>query len=378
VNFTYTEDQLAIKDVADKIFRDMAADDKIKVCFSEDKPFHKALWKTLGESGLIAATLPAEVGGSEMGMTELSLVIEAQGTSVAPIPFIETVVECAMPIAKFANTELQQRVLPRVTAGDTVLSAVRPYDGLQDLQPLTVKADGDNWVLNGVSALVSYAPLANGFLIVAHNDAEKDGFWVGYCDADISGLTQVKQNSITSEAVAQLTFENVIVAARDVIAVDEKANELIEWQTQRTYAAIASQQIGVLKDGLRRAAEYTTERKQFGRPLSKFQAVAQQAADAYMAIEALRGVSWRALDDIDSGRDAALSARVAKFWVCEAGHIAGHIFLHIHGGIGQDLDYPLHRYFTWAKRNENYLGAATKMSVALGDIIKAAPEKVAI
>mgnify|MGYP002700537718 FL=1 len=97
-----------------------------------------------------------------------------------------------------------------------------------------------------------------------------------------------------------------------------------------------------------------------------------------MAIEALRGVSWRALDDIDSGRDAALSARVAKFWVCEAGHIAGHIFLHIHGGIGQDLDYPLHRYFTWAKRNENYLGAATKQSVAIGDIIKVAPEKVAI
>ncbi len=378
MNFTYTEDQLAIKDVADKIFRDMAADDKIKVCFSEDKPFHKALWKTLGESGLIAATLPAEVGGSEMGMTELSLVLEAQGSSVAPIPFVETVVECAMPIAQFANAELQQRVLPSVSAGDTVLSAVRPYSGLQDFQPLTVKADGDNWVLNGVSALVSYAPLANGFLVVAHNETKQGASWVGYCDANISGLTQVKQNSSTSEAVAQLTFENVVITAKDVIAVDEKAEELIEWQAQRTYAAIASQQIGVLKDGLRRAAEYTTERKQFGRPLSKFQAVAQQAADAYMAIEALRGVSWRALDDIDSGRDAALSARVAKFWVCEAGHIAGHIFLHIHGGIGQDLDYPLHRYFTWAKRNENYLGAATKQSVALGDIIKAAPEKVAI
>jgi len=378
VNFTYTEDQLAIKDVADKIFRDMAADDKVKECFSEDKPFHKALWKTLGESGLIAATLPAEIGGSEMGMTELSLVIEAQGTSVAPIPFVETVVECAMPIAKFATAELQQRVLPSVNAGDAVLSAVRPYEGLRDVKPLTAVVDGDNWVLNGVSGLVSYAPLASGFLVIAHNESNKGGSWVGYCDASISGLTQVAQNSTTSEAVAQLTFENVIVAVKDVIAVDEKANELIEWQVQRAFAAIASQQIGVLKDGLRRAAEYTTERKQFGRPLSKFQAVAQQAADAYMAIEALRGVCWRALDDLDSGRDAALSARVAKFWVCEAGHIAGHIFLHIHGGIGQDLDYPLHRYFTWAKRNENYLGAATKQSVALGDIIKEAPEKVAI
>lgn len=376
MNFTYTEDQLAIKDVADKIFRDMATDDQVKDCFNQAEPFHQELWKTLGESGLIAATLPAEVGGSEMGMTELSLIIEGQGASVAPIPFVETVVECAMPMAAFADAELQQRVLPKVSAGDAILSAVRPYEGLQDLQPLCAAEQGDGWVLNGVSSLVSYAPMATGFLVVANTGAAES--WVGYCEAGVAGLSQTKQRSTTSESIAQLTFDNVVIPAADVIAVGEKANELIEWQAQRTYAAIAAQQIGVLKDGLRRAAEYTTERKQFGRPLSKFQAVAQQAADAYMAIEALRGVCWRALDDLDSGRDAALSSRVAKFWVCEAGHIAGHIFLHIHGGIGQDLDYPLHRYFTWAKRNENYLGAAAKQSVALGDIIKKAPEKVAI
>jgi len=376
VNFTYTEDQLAIKDVSDKIFRDMAADDQVKACFNEEAPFHKALWKTLAESGLIAATLPASVGGSEMGMTELSLILEGQGASVAPIPFVETVVECAMPIAQFADAELQQKVLPKVNEGECILAAVRPYAGLQGFAPLTAKAKGESWELEGVSSLVSYGPLANGFLVIA--STEEGESWVGYCDAGIAGLTQVQQSSTTSEAVAQLTFSGVTIQSADVIAVGAKADELIEWQTQRTFAAIAAQQVGVLKDGLRRAAEYTTERKQFGRPLSKFQAVAQQAADAYMAIEALRGVSWRALDDIDSGRDAALSSRVAKFWVCEAGHIAGHIFLHIHGGIGQDLDYPLHRYFTWAKRNENYLGAATKQSVALGALIQNAPEKVAI
>jgi len=266
----------------------------------------------LAESGLIAATLPASVGGSEMGMTELSLILEGQGASVAPIPFVETVVECAMPIAQFADAELQQKVLPKVNEGECILAAVRPYAGLQGFAPLTAKAKGESWELEGVSSLVSYGPLANGFLVIA--STEEGESWVGYCDAGIAGLTQVQQSSTTSEAVAQLTFSGVTIQSADVIAVGAKADELIEWQTQRTFAAIAAQQVGVLKDGLRRAAEYTTERKQFGRPLSKFQAVAQQAADAYMAIEALRGVSWRALDDIDSGRDAALSSRVAKFW----------------------------------------------------------------
>ncbi len=97
-----------------------------------------------------------------------------------------------------------------------------------------------------------------------------------------------------------------------------------------------------------------------------------------MAVEALRGVYWRALDDIDNTGSAELSARVAKFWICESGHIAAHIFLHLHGGIGQDLDYPLHRFFIWAKKNELYLGAASTHSVALGKLICAHPEKAAV
>lgn len=371
MDFSFTEDQQTIKDVADKIFRDLCDDEAIRECFKDEKPLHKNLWQTLGENGLLAAPLPASFGGSELGLTEICLIIEGQGTAVAPIPLIETVIECALPIAEFAQDELKKRVLPGVATGEIMLSAVRPYQGLRDKTPLAASQNGDAWALNGESSLVSYAPVANGFLVIA-------GDFVGYVDANVEGLAITEQTSMSGETCGHLKFDNVQVAADNVVATGDDVAQLIEWQQQRTYVAMAAQQVGILKEGLQRAAEYTVERKQFGKPLASFQAVAQQAADAYMAIEALRGVYWRALDDIEAGRDAKLSSRVAKFWVAEAGHIAAHILLHIHGGIGQDLDYPAHRYFIWAKQNENYMGAANKFSAELGQLIKDDPEAVAV
>ncbi|CBL43881.1 predicted acyl-CoA dehydrogenase [gamma proteobacterium HdN1] len=376
MNFNYSEDQLTIRDAAERIFRDLCADDALRDLYRKEPPFHRELWQALASAGLLAATLPAEFGGSEMGMTELGQVLELHGKSVAPIPLVETVVECAMPIAQFGGDALKKRVLPGVAGGEILLSFVRPYQGLRDREPLSVSKQGDSWKLNGASALVNYAPLANGFLVTA-TSLEGEA-WVGYCDANAAGIEVVAQRSTSAELAGHISFSNVEVSAENTLAFGEQANELLEWQVQRIYTATAAQQVGVLAEGLRRAAEYTNERKQFGRSISSFQSVAQQAADAWMAIEALRGVYWRALDDLENVGQAEISARVAKFWIAEAGHVAAHIFLHLHGGMGQDLDYPLHRFFLWAKKNEIYRGGASTQAAALGALIAAHPERVAV
>lgn len=374
MNFSFTEDQLTIKDVADKIFRDLCDDESIRKVYQDPQPFHKALWDQLGESGLLATTLPGQFGGSELGLTELCLIIEGQGKAVAPIPLLETVVECAMPIAEFASDSLKAKVLGEVASGNQLLAAVRPYQGLRDKTPLRATQKGNGWLLNGDSALVSYAPLADGYLVTAKQDSGLP--WLGYVQADAEGIKATSQKSMSGEVTGHIQFTDVLVTDEDVLGEGDSAAAMIEWQQQRTYIALAAQQVGILQEGIQRAADYTKERKQFGKPLASFQAVAQQAADAYMAVEALRGVYWRALGDVEAGVGAQLSSRVAKFWVAEAGHIAAHIFLHIHGGIGQDLDYPAHRFFIWAKQNENYLGGANEFASALGECIREQPQTV--
>ncbi|MCP5019214.1 MAG: acyl-CoA/acyl-ACP dehydrogenase [Ketobacter sp.] len=378
MNFSYNEDQQAIQDVAVRMFRDLCGDEDIKNIYKAELPLHSDLWQQVAQSGLLGTPLPAEYGGSEMGMTELCLVLEEQGKAVAPIPVLESVVEAAMPIAQFAPAALKQSVLPGVISGKDILSAVRPYSGLQDHAPLTATQQGDQWILQGYSNLVGYAKVASGFLVTAL--LADGGHWVGYVAADCNGVSITGQRATNGESSGHLQFNGVTVNAEHLIATHGEADALLQWQRQRTYAAMASIQLGVLKEGLQRAAQYTTERTQFGRPLASFQAVSQQAADGYMAIEALRGVTWRLLDILDNGGadelQTSLAAHSVKYWICESGHIAAHVFLHIHGGIGQDLDYPVHRFFSWAKKNEIYLGGADQHAAELGKLIQSCPEAV--
>ncbi len=375
MNFNYSEDQLAIKDVADRMFRDLGGDDTIKQCFKAEQPFHAELWQQLGGAGLLGTALPAEFGGSEMGMTELCIVLEAQGRSVAPVPLIESIVACALPIAQFGGDSLKKSLLPAVTSGEKILAPVRPYSGLQKLAPLSATTSANGWTLNGISTLSLYAPIAHGFLVEA--SLGNGSRWVGYCDASSKGISITAQKAGSGETAGQIRFDNVDVKNGNCIAVGDEADALLEWQSLRLYTALAAQQVGILREAMQRTATYTNERKQFNRALSSFQAVAQQAADGYMAVEALQGVLWRALDDLDNGNGlAALSSRVAKFWLCDSGHKAAHIFLHLHGGIGQDLDYPLHRFFTWAKKNELMFGNAQQHSAALGKLIAENPQWV--
>lgn len=375
MNFNYSEDQLAIKDVADRMFRDLGSDDTIKQCFKAEKPFHAELWQQLSSAGLLGTALPAEFGGSDMGMTELCIVLEAQGRAVAPVPLVESIVACALPIAQFGGDSLKKSLLPAVVSGEKILASVRPYNGLQRLAPLSATTSANGWILNGVSTLSLYAPIANGFLVEAN--LGNGGKWVGYCDASSKGISITTQKAGSGETAGQIRFDNVEVKNGNCIAVGDEADALLEWQSLRLFTAMAAQQVGILREAMQRTATYTNERKQFNRSLSSFQAVAQQAADGYMAVEALQGVLWRALDDLDNGNGlAALSSRVAKFWLCDSGHKAAHIFLHLHGGIGQDLDYPLHRFFTWAKKNELMFGNAQQHSAALGKLIARNPQQV--
>ncbi|MEE2733319.1 MAG: acyl-CoA dehydrogenase family protein [Pseudomonadota bacterium] len=383
MNFSYNEDQQSIQDVAVRMFRDLCGDDTIRTLYQAEQPLHRELWQQVAQSGLLGTALPAAVGGSDMGMTELCLLLEQQGKSVAPIPVLESIVEAALPIARFGSQDLQQTLLPGVISGETILSAVRPYQGLQAHTPLTAtaqpasQANGgeEHWVLNGYSNLVGYAHFAQGFLVTA--TLADGGYWVGYVDAGSAGLHITSQRATNGEASGHIRFDQVTVPAHNLMATHSEAETLLQWQRQHTFAAMAALQLGVLHEGLRRAAEYTTERTQFGKPLAAFQAVSQQAADGYMAIEALRGVYWRLLDILDQGAaddlETNLTAHSVKYWVCESGHIAAHIFLHLHGGIGQDLDYPVHRFFSWAKKNETYLGGADQQAAQLGRLIQSNP-----
>ena len=105
---------------------------------------------------------------------------------------------------------------------------------------------------------------------------------------------------------------------------------------------------------------------QFGRPIGSFQAVAQRLADAYIDVEAVRLTMWQAAWRLAAGLPAETEVATAKFWAADAGHRVAHAAVHVHGGVGIDIDHPLHRYFVAAKRAEFELGGATAQLRRIG------------
>jgi alkylation response protein AidB-like acyl-CoA dehydrogenase len=131
--------------------------------------------------------------------------------------------------------------------------------------------------------------------------------------------------------------------------------------------------VGVCAEAVRLTAEYTKTREQFGRPIATFQAVGQRAADAFIDTEAVRLTAWQAVWRLSAGLPAEEQVAVAKFWTAEGGQRVVHAAQHLHGGMGVDRDYPLHRYFLWAKQLELGLGGGTRSLLDLGARIAEEP-----
>jgi alkylation response protein AidB-like acyl-CoA dehydrogenase len=166
--------------------------------------------------------------------------------------------------------------------------------------------------------------------------------------------------------VDTLEFAGVNVAAAELLGKPGEGACIAEWIGTRAATALGFTQLGVLSDALRRTAAHTIERKQFGKPLAGFQAVAHRAADAYIEVEALRSTAWQAAWRMSERLPAESAVASLAWWACEAGHRVGHACQHLHGGAGADLDAPIHRYYLWARHIELCLGGGNRILARFG------------
>jgi alkylation response protein AidB-like acyl-CoA dehydrogenase len=134
----------------------------------------------------------------------------------------------------------------------------------------------------------------------------------------------------------------------------------------RALLGLCALQVGVCESAMRQAAEYTSQRIQFGKPLSAFQGSQIRAADGYIDTEAIRVTMLQAAWKLDTGREASSDVLVAKWWAAEGGQRVVHNVQHLHGGMGADIEYPVHRYFLWGKQIEDTLGGASATLARLG------------
>lgn len=368
MDFSFNEDQNAIRELAQQIFTDRATDEFLLEFDRSDKVYDDQLWSTLAEQGLLGITIPEQFGGTGLGFTELCLILEEQGRRVAPSPVYASLVLGVLPIAEFASDALKQQYLSGVASGEIKLTAAIAELGMSDAfaGEVTVgKNGGDHWVLNGRLDCVPDGMAADAILVPAKNpDGTKSIFIV---DSKLEGVEREAQESSLGNNEATLTLNNV--SCSKLLGGEGDGDVILAWLEQRADIAICALQVGVTEEALRRTAEFTTERKQFGQPIGAFQAVAMQAADAYIDVEAIRSSYWLALYKLESEQDARIETRIAKWFASDAGHRIVHRTQHLHGGMGSDLEFPIHRFFLWAKHLGFMIGGRSVQITKLGELL---------
>ena len=370
MDFTFTEEQETITKLARDLFERRATPERLTELEAGDIRYDAALWKELAAVDLLGTALPESVGGNGGGFVELGVLLAEVGWSVAPVPVYATLVLGADPIARHGSPEQQQRFLPGVVSGERILTAALAEPARSDptLPATQARRDGTNWRLDGAKELVPAAQLADTVLIPATADDDHVGLFLLATAAPGVEVHPVKTTG--GEPHADVFLDGATVSADDKLG----GAELIDSLYTRALVGLCAIQLGVSERALRIAATYTTQREQFGRPVGSFQAVQQRMADAFIDVEAIRWTTWHAAWLIAQGRPADRAARIAKFWAAEAGSRVAATTQHVHGGIGIDTGYPLHRYFLWAKHNELALGPASQQLARLGSTYPSCPE----
>ncbi len=341
MDFALNEEQEAVRQVAATIFGDIATPERVKDVERSEERVDRHLWSALAAAGLIGIAVPERAGGAGLGMVELALVLEQQGRRVAQVPLLWSALACMA----LAHAGTDRDLVERAVGGDIVLTCA--------LGPSEVSLAGH--ALSGTAVAVPYAHVAEAVLL------------------PVGGSLVLADPDAARREVAEATDHQWLTHLHfDGAAVEPIGDaDLTEWLTARAHVGIAALQVGVAEEALAQAASYTSTRVQFGKPLSSFQSTSARAADAYIDIEAMRVTMLQAAWRLDHGLDAAAAVAVAKWWAAEAGERVVQAVQHMHGGLGADVEYPVHRYFLVGKQLADTLGGASAHLARIGEALAA-------
>jgi 3-oxocholest-4-en-26-oyl-CoA dehydrogenase beta subunit len=376
MDFSFTETQTDAGALAAMVFKNECTPDRLKAAVNgpenqDSGRFDAELWSRLGDAGLLGLCLPEHLAGSGLGLLELCSVLVEAGRHVAPVP-LATHLPTAMAIAKFGDPAVQGMWLEGASSGHVILTtAVAEEREYLPAHPTTqADFDGEHWLLTGTKTVVPAGMLAELFVVPAQT---ADGVTAFLVHPDDPGVSRTPQRVSDGDLVARLELNRAAVPAARILGAIGSGNEVVEWLEQRLTVAACAMQLGIVKGALDLTAEYARTREQFGRAIGTFQAVSQRLADGYIDVLGAELTLWQAAWRLEEGLPAATEVATAKLWAADAGHRVAHTTVHVHGGVGIDLDGEAHRYFTAAKLYEFLLGGTTDQARRIGRALAADP-----
>ena len=303
-------------------------------------------WKELGRAGLLALSLPAELGGDGLGVMHTAVLLGEIGRRAAPIPALATLMTGVLPIVRWGDGDLRRALLPPAAAGEMILTAgIREPSDPMPLVPAVTVTEG---TASGTKVGVPYCAEASRVLVPVSMGSETG---VVIVDPAAPGARVTRT---PSSSAPEYTLQLDRVPVEHVLGAAGSLADLY----QLAVAGACCLADGALSAALALTRDHVASRRQFGRPLAAFQAVAQQIADVYIASRTLQVATRSACWLLDAGRDAAGDLAVAGYWCAAEAPRSVRTCHHLHGGTGMDTAYPLHCFSALISDLVRFLGGA--------------------
>jgi len=363
VDFAFTEEQEMLREQVRSLLASEYPSERVAELAESADGWDDRSWKKMAELGWTGLSIPEEHGGAGMGFLDEAVLFEELGYGLFPGPYFATIA-LSLPALQSAG-ERVSKVLEGVADGSArVTLATTEPDGARSIEDVervgtSAEPDGDNWTLTGIKDLVVDLGSAT-HVVVSARAGEGVGLWLV---EPSPGATRSLETVDSTRRLGRLTLDSNPAV---LLVEPEDAAPVLRNVRLRSRAALALEAVGVSQKVLELAREYTSERKQFDRPIASYQAVSHQVSDIYMHTELARSMAyWAAwcVGTSDEGADRATASAAAL--ASESAVAACEGSIQVHGGIGFTWEHILHRYYKRALGIANFNGTPTSQRAAV-------------
>ncbi|MEQ1498226.1 MAG: acyl-CoA dehydrogenase family protein [Novosphingobium sp.] len=362
MDLSTTETQDMLRDTLAKFLNDTYSFDARQKMLASPEGRDPGIWKALSaELGLTCAPFAEEHGGMGGGAIENMIMMEELGKVIAIEPWLQTVVAGGGALTASGGA-LAKATIPQIISGDCLIAfAYAEPQGRYNLADIgtSAKADGAGFVLNGHKSVVYGASWATHLLVSARTGGgrrERDGVELFLVEAGSAGISRRDYPTVDGFRASEVYFENVAIPGEARLT---GGIELIEQVVDQCTMAICAEATGIARTMLAQTVEYTQQRKQFGQPIGKFQALQHRMADMLVEAEQIASMSLMGtlrLGEQAHARKVAVSA--AKSKIARSLKFVGQSAVQTHGGIGITMELGIGHYFKRATMLENQFGGA--------------------
>jgi acyl-CoA dehydrogenase len=367
VQIVLTEDQELLAKTAADFVAERSPLSRVRALRDADDPlgFSPTLWKEMADLGWVGIPFPEEVGGAGMGCAELAVVLEALGRTLAPEPFVSTVLLAGQALLRGGSAAQREAWLPRLCAGDVFLAlASEERGGRYDPSRVATRAEGTSggFRISGEKAHVIDGAAAGAFVVAARTaggEREREGISLFLVPADASGVEVERQHRVDSRGAAIVRLRDVRVGRDALVGPEGGGAALLEEVVDLATAGLCAEMLGSSAEAFDRTLAYLKDRLQFGVPIGSFQALKHRAANVFIELELVRSAVMAAARALDGGSpDARALVSLAKARAGDTAVLVANEAVQMHGGIGMTDEHDIGFYFKRARVAECSFGDA--------------------